>query len=90
MATRSTQNPHLEHGELTRIIIGTVGAYTEDGVGVCPDDAPDGRGINAAFLTAKLNSWGITITKTQAATRLNELAKKGDIERVARGRYEGV
>ncbi|MBL1216607.1 MAG: hypothetical protein D8M59_03845 [Planctomycetes bacterium] len=90
MATRKTQNPHLEHGELTRIIIGTVGAYTEFGPGVRPADAPEGRGIDAGFLAAKLNSWGITITKTQAATRLNELANEGQIERVSRGRYEGV
>jgi predicted Rossmann fold nucleotide-binding protein DprA/Smf involved in DNA uptake len=76
-AARSNRR-RLPHGDLTRIIIGTV----------CCCEA--GEGINAAELTAKLNSWGHKVTKAQMATRLSELARDGVIERVSRGRYEGV
>jgi hypothetical protein len=68
----------LEHGELTRIIIGTVVASGDHG------------GINARKLTEKLNSWGYRVTLQQMATRLAELAAEGRIDRIERGRYEGV
>jgi hypothetical protein len=60
---------------LTRIIIGTV----------CASDLP----INAAEVTAKLNAWGIAVTKSQVATRLGMLAKEGRIDSPRRGLYEG-
>jgi hypothetical protein len=68
----------LPRGELTRIIIDTV---------CCCET---GEGINAAELTAKLNSWTIMVTKAQMTTRLNELARAGAIERVSLGRYKGA
>ena len=66
----------LEHGELTRIIIGTV---------VASETA-----INAEELAEKLNAQGIAVTKHQMSVRLAELADQGRIERVERGRFEGV
>lgn len=66
----------LQHGELTRIIIGTVVASE--------------NGIRARELTAKLNAWGIRVTKNHMSIRLAELAAKGRINRIERGRYEGV
>ena len=65
----------LEHGELTRIVIGTVVAS---------------EGIRAAALTKKLNAQGIMVTKHQMSVRLGELARDGRIERLSRGLYEGV
>ena len=66
----------LEHGELTRIIIGTVVAAEP--------------GINARQLAEKLNKQGIRVTKHQMSVRLALLAKTGRIERVHRGMYTGV
>lgn len=68
---------NLAHGELTRIIIGTVVASDEDG-------------ITARQLTDKLNAWGIGVTMNQMSVRLAELADRGRIERVERGRFKGV
>jgi hypothetical protein len=45
--------------------------------------------INAAEVTAKLNAWGIAVTKSQVATRLGMLAKEGRIDSPRRGLYEG-
>jgi len=66
----------LQHGELTRIIIGTVVASE--------------KGITARELVAKLESWGIPTSPHRMSVRLAELAADGRIERVGRGRYEGV
>jgi hypothetical protein len=66
----------LAHGELTRIIIGTVVASE--------------KGLNARALAEKLNAQGIAVTKQQMSVRLAELAAEGRIERVERGRFEGV
>lgn len=69
-------------GELTRIIIGTV---------VNHDMYLGHRdGISASEVARLMNQWGIRITENHARTRLNELANKGRIERVARGRFGGV
>lgn len=67
----------LVHGELTRIIIGTV---------VAAED----KGIDARELTAKLNAEGLEVTKHQMSVRLAELAAEGRIERISRGRFTGV
>ena len=72
----------LEHGELTRIIIGTVVNH----------DLYLGHksGITAREVARLLNQWGIPITENHARARLNELAQRGRIDRVSRGRFKGV
>ena len=72
----------LERGELTRIIIGTVVNH-EIYLG-------HKRGISATELVQLLHTWGIPITENHARVRLIELAHKGRIERVSRGRYAGM
>jgi predicted transcriptional regulator of viral defense system len=72
----------LGPGELTEIIIGTVVNHE---VYLGHHD-----GISAAELARLLNPWNIRITENHARTRLNELANKGRIERVSRGRFTGV
>ena len=73
---------HLERGELTRIIIATVVNH----------DIYLGHtgGITAGEVARLLNQWGIPITENHARARLNELANKGRIDRVSRGRYAGM
>ncbi len=78
----SDQPRELPRGELTRIIIGTVAnhdAYLDHG-----------RGMSATELARLLNQWGIPITENHCRSRLNELANRGRIDRVSRGRFKGV
>ena len=65
----------LEHGELKRIIIGTVVAAEM---------------ITAAQLTERLNRQGIPVTKRLMAIRLASLAKSGRIDRLHWGVYMGA
>jgi predicted transcriptional regulator of viral defense system len=65
----------LEHGELKRIIIGTVVAAER---------------ITAGQLTERLNRQGILVTKRSMAIRLASLAKSGRIDRLHRGVYTGA
>lgn len=73
------EDRRLQPGELTRIIIGTVVNH----------DIYLGHhsGISAAEVARLMNQWGIAITENHARVRLNELANKGRIDRIARGRF---
>jgi hypothetical protein len=72
----------FEPGELTRIIIGTVVASTIDG--------PSDDGITSKELAAKLSAQGIAMSRYRASIWLAQLADRGRINRIGRGRYEGV